>query len=73
LFSPRDCDMIDFGKFTVFQSLKEMIQEGDDISTFDFNLLAEKMKRNIINPDLLDSINGADEEPVVLSWQEDLK
>jgi hypothetical protein len=47
MFSFNDGQMIEFGRFTVYQSLKEMIDEGDDINNVKFEALVENTKRNI--------------------------
>ena len=47
MFSFNDDQMIEFGRFTVYQSLKEMIDEGDDINNVKFEALVENTKRNI--------------------------
>ena len=57
MFSFNDSQMIEFGRFTVYQSLKEMIDQGDDINKVNFEELAENTKRNIENKGILDIID----------------
>jgi hypothetical protein len=47
MFSFSDSQMIEFGRFTVYQSLKEMGDEGENINCVNFEELAETTKRNI--------------------------
>ncbi|MBT4326969.1 MAG: hypothetical protein HOD60_08700 [Candidatus Nitrosopelagicus sp.] len=47
MFSFNDNQMIEFGRFTVYQSLKEMMDEGENINNVSFEELAEHTKRNI--------------------------
>jgi hypothetical protein len=47
MFSFNDAQMIEFGRFTVYQSLKEMIDEGENINNVNFEELTESTKRNI--------------------------
>jgi hypothetical protein len=69
--------MIDFGRFTVYQSLKEMIEEGENINIIKFNSLAEDTTRNISDSELIGIIKevifeSADDSQTK-DWREDLK
>lgn len=75
MFSESDNNFIDFGRFTVYQSLKEMKIDGDDLNYVDYDKLSEDTMRNISNQELLDiiekvlgeRIKGAD---MVKDWRE---
>ena len=47
MFCFNDDQMIEFGRFMVYQSLKEMKDEGENINSINFEELAETSKRNI--------------------------
>ncbi len=57
MFSFNDAQMIEFGRFTVYQSLKEMIDEGENINNVNFEELTESTKRNIEIKGLLEIID----------------
>jgi hypothetical protein len=57
MFSFNDSQMIEFGRFTVYQSLKEMIDEGENINSVNFEELTEQTKRNIENKCLREIID----------------
>jgi hypothetical protein len=77
LFSIRDKEMIDFGRFTVYQSLKEMIDEGDNLNNIKFDSLVEDTTRNIVDSDLINTINEVisefEDDSQTKDWREDLK
>lgn len=50
------------GQISILESLKEMIEEGDDIRRIDFELLIEKRIRNISDSDIADSIREISQE-----------
>ena len=47
MFCFNDDQMIEFGRFMVYQSLKEMKDECENINSINFEELAETSKRNI--------------------------
>ena len=57
MFSFNDRQMIEFGRFPVYQSLKEMIDEGENINSVNFEELTEQTKRNIENKCLREIID----------------
>ena len=57
MFSFNDSQMIEFGRFTVYQSLKEMIGEGESLNNVNFEEFAEQTKRNIENKGLREIID----------------
>jgi hypothetical protein len=57
MFSFNDSQMIEFGKFIVYQSLKEMIGEGESLNNVNFEEFAEQTKRNIENKGLREIID----------------
>ena len=69
--------MIDFGRFTVYQSLKEMIDEGDNLNNIKFDSLVEDTTRNIVDSDLINTINEVisefEDDSQTKDWREDLK
>ena len=50
------------GMICILQSIKEMIEDGDDISTVDFDYLIEEETRNISDPELLEAVIEARQE-----------
>ncbi len=69
--------MIEFGRFTVYQSLKEMIQEGDNITCVNFDEMVENTTRNICDSELLHTINEViienTDDSETKDWREELK
>jgi len=69
--------MIDFGRFTVYQSLKEMIDEKENLNVIDFNELVDSTTRNICDSQLLDTIHEVvtenTNESETKDWREALK
>jgi hypothetical protein len=57
MFSFNDSQMIEFGKFIVYQSLKEMVGEGESLNNVNFEEFAEQTKRNIENKGLREIID----------------
>ena len=53
---------VSVGMISVLQSMKEMIEDGDDLRTIDFEYLIEKETRNISDPKIVDSIWEARQE-----------
>jgi hypothetical protein len=47
MFCFNDDQMIEFGRFMVYQSLKEMKDECENLNSINFEELAETSKRNI--------------------------
>jgi len=73
-FNDNDKQMIEFGRFTVYQSLKEMVEEHENLNAIDYNELANTALRNIQNEEILaiiDKILEEDEE--ITDWREDLR
>jgi len=56
MFSFNDSQMIEFGRFTVYRTLKEMTDDGDDLNKIKFEELAESTLRNIESKHLTDII-----------------
>ena len=77
LFSARDREMIEFGRFTVYQSLKEMKDEGENINIIKFDSLAEDTTRNILDSELIDTINSVIFESIddseTQDWRHELR
>lgn len=77
MFSKRDQEMIEFGRFTVYQSLKEMILEGDNITCVNFDEMVENTTRNICDSELLHTINEViienTDDSETKDWREELK
>lgn len=61
-FTEREDNFISFGKIIILRSLKEMIDEGDNLNIIDFNYLIEKEMRNITDMDVYSSIQEASSE-----------
>jgi hypothetical protein len=57
MFSFIESQMIEFGRFTVYQSLKEMLDDGENVNNVNFSELVEYTKRNIEIKGLLDIVN----------------
>jgi hypothetical protein len=73
-FSVKDKEMIEFGRFTVYQSLKEMIEEGNNLNIIKFNELTQDTIRNITNKVLLDIIEEVlSEDSDLKDWREGLE
>jgi len=73
-FNDNNKQMIEFGRFTVYQSLKEMVEEHENLNVIDYNELANTALRNIQNEEILviiDKILEEDEE--ITDWREDLR
>ena len=58
MFSTREQEMIEFGKFTVYQSLKEMIDQKENLNNIAFDELAEATIRDIDDGVLLETIEA---------------
>ena len=75
-FSDRDQNLIEFGRFTIYQSLKEMISEGDDINNIDYDEMIKETLANINDTELLSVIDKVLDMPddiAVKDWRDGLK
>jgi transcription elongation GreA/GreB family factor len=75
-FSDRDQNLIEFGRFTIYQSLKEMISEGDDINNIDYDEMIKETLANINDTELLSVIDKVLDMPddiAVKDWRDGLE
>jgi hypothetical protein len=75
-FSDRDQNLIEFGRFTIYQSLKEMISEGDDINKIDYDEMIKETLANINDTELLSVIDKVLDMPddiAVKDWRDGLE
>ncbi len=76
-FTDRENNLVNFGRFTVYQSLKEMITDGDDLNKIDFDSLVAEMLRDITDQELLRVIDDVvDDKSMDIAhkdWREELR
>jgi len=75
-FGDREQNLIEFGRFTIYQSLKEMITEGDDIRKINFDELISRTLANITDTDLLsviDQVVNEDDDIAYKDWRDGLE
>ena len=76
-FNERDENMINFGRFTVYQSLMEMVTEKDDINKINFDGMIAETMRNINDIVLLKLIDDVIKEGIgdvnTKDWREEMK
>ena len=67
--------MIDFGKFTVYQSLKEMVDEKENLNNIAFDELVDATIRNIDDAILLETIEDiqSGKYDTLKDWKEEFK
>ena len=58
MFNNKENDLIDFGKFTVYQSLKEMADDEENLNNIEFDELVEATIRDIEDSMLQDIIKA---------------
>ena len=75
MFNSRDNEMIDFGKFTVYQSLKEMVDEKENLNNIAFDELVDATIRNIDDAILLETIEDiqSGKYDALKDWKEEFK
>lgn len=74
-------DLIELGKLTIMKSLKDMQGEGDDLNLINYDMLIEKVVRNIEDKNLLQAIQEVDKDKVNdfveeghnFEWRDELK
>ena len=74
-------DLIELGKLTIMKSLKDMQGEGDDLNLINYDMLIEKVMRNIEDKNLLQAIQEVDKDKVNdfveeghnFEWRDELK